>query len=379
MPKRIKTGVKKQFLLQAIVVGTIIVSICTGCSKTNGGAVTGAQESRGPVRDEKTIWYSWKDGSLQQVTSPVSLSSDDWKVWTDQIRGIRIIFLKGDAHLAVNTLGVATLHDVFSSELPLSITEDYNRRLFSDRTIGTFFAHGKRLYIHLYYNTVLHPPIQPDQPLALVSFQPKNGEMRVLPFSFQDEHPDWELVSLIPYQESDLWQLAWKRTGDEKTEFRYTELDVEQWKEREIEEEEFLDLLRPLGELKAPVEVQRLIRMYDGNAKKRVFDVKLSHFDQARREVFRFGNFKHVEEGKSELLSLSCFRYQNTYFLLTPDDTVLWLHTSGEKGKYSLPSLPEPFVYTDFITTGKVFLALWEEQDFTEVGKAGILYSVVDE
>lgn len=340
-----------------------------GCREEEHAAVDGPSDSG------NTIWYGWEDEKIFSSSQPPPDTGKDWLVWTDQTRGVGIIYYDGNAYVAVNGLGIAIFHDIFTSATPLEVTEIYEKRLFSERTIGNFFFYENRFYNHLYYNTVFHTEEAPKPPVSLVSFQPDSREMRVLPFSFQDENNDWELVSLYPFGEEQTWQLAWKRTGSEEISFRYTLLDIETWKESEIDKDTFFQFLSPALEVNAPLEVQRLIRVYDGNKGKSVFDVAVSRYNKAARETYRFGNFAEVENGETELVRLKCFYYENTYFLLVPGGELLWLDKEGNKGKYRLPILPKGFVYTDFISDGDTVLALWEEQDFTKVRRAGLVYS----
>jgi hypothetical protein len=211
--------------------------------------------------------------------------------------------------------------------------------------------------------------------MALVSFRPENREFRVLPFTFQDENKGWELISLVPNGETANWQLAWKKSGQEKTEYRYTVLSVDDWRETEIGEQEFLSRMMPEYGVKAPAEIQRLLLQFSVPGEKPVIDVILSFSDGSTPQEYRFGDVGTIDGAEDRIIRLRAFRYEGVLYLLLPGGELWWMDGDGEKGMMLLPPLPEGYTYTDFISDGNTVFALWEEQDFVTVRHAGFLIS----
>lgn len=342
---------------------------CTG-EKEKGGI---SPESTPETERGITAWYIWENGKLEPHSSPEQAVGAGWRIWTDQIRGTSLLYIDGTVYCGVNGLGIALIDKPFREvDLPL-IAERYKPSLFSDRTMGTLFFYEDKLYSQLYYNTVFHSEKPPSPPIALTSFNPLSGEYRVIPFSFQDENEEWELISLLPFEEEEYWYLTWKRTDEEKTQYRYTKITLDDWKETEINEEQFLSRLAPETGLNAPVEIQRLLRGYDGNRGESVFDITVSYPEQRRDKIYRFGDLSRIEESEGTLVRLNAFVFQDVFYLLLPNGRIAWMDTSGKKGIITLPALPRSFSYTDFITDGFTVIVFWEEQDFIKVKNAGIL------
>lgn len=367
------------FLSAALVV--LSISACSGKKNGNAPSIGETEPASAQSENNSYKWYCWDTaglvgtGGVSDNSRPGELKEKEWKLWTDQVRGIRFLYKNGNAYCAVNTLGVVVFRDIFNAGTPLRMSEIYKKRVFTGRTVGRFFAYGPKLYTQLYYNTVLHSGQPPAPGVALASFHPESGEIRILPFTFQDENAGWELAALHPYSlEDGVWLMVWKHAGDEKTEFRYTELDVHSWEEREINEQQFLAAITPAYGINAPVEVQRLLRMADGNRGGTVFDITVSYAGNDAQDIFRFGDIARIEREKTDFVRLRCFSIDDSYYLLLPEGRVLWLNGKGEKGEFRLPELPEKYVYTDLITDGSTVLALWEEQDFTSVRRAGFVY-----
>jgi hypothetical protein len=361
-----------------VFAAVLLLSAAAGCTdKEAPEAEYERGESGGrEAEHDRYRWYGWENAELTALSGPAAETGTDWKLWTDQVRGTRLLYVNGSAYCAVNTLGILELRDIFLTGPAPGMTEIYNKKIFGNRTADGFFEYGAKLYVRLYYNTVLHDGPPPAPSIALVSFAPENKEIRVIPFSLQDEEEGWELVSLYPFcREEGAWLMAWKLSGTEKTEFRYVMLDVSAWTEKEIEEEQFLAEITPAHGVHAPVEVQRLLRTAKGHKGDTVYDITVSYDRPKYPQVFRFGEISMIEEQESDLVRLRCFSFGETYFLLLPEGRIFWVRGDGEKGELRLPELPEGYVYTDFITDGNAVLALWEEQDFASVRNAGFVYA----
>ncbi|HTP59562.1 MAG TPA: hypothetical protein VMM82_11635, partial [Spirochaetia bacterium] len=58
---------------------------------------------------------------------------------------------------------------------------------------------------------------------------------------------------------------------------------------------------------------------------------------------------------------------------LLPGGQVLEQAAGGPARVFSLPALPAGFRYTDFVKAGELLIASWEETQFTQVGRAGMV------
>ncbi len=332
------------------------------------------------------VFYTFSEGTLAAVPGPRPLPREEKQPWTQQVRVVDVHLLGTDLYCAVNGLGVFVFTDIFTADRNLPHKTISLSRVFRGRTIGTFFYYDSAFYCHLYSDSVLTSPIPSSQPVALVSIDPEDDIPKIIPFSFQDRNPGWELALLSP-QPGGVWSLAWKFSSEEKTKFRYSDLDVSTWKETEITEEKFLQKLEPLDGVSAPEGLKNAVQVVlsGGSAvdslktpeQPLVLDVSMRSSRKKIRRTYRFGPSGMLKKGEGVYERLECFEDRGTYYLLMPQGTIILTDSGGREETISLPSLPEGFVYTGFVTNGRKIVAFWEEQDFTLVGSAGICVKTV--
>ncbi len=332
------------------------------------------------------VFYTFREGSLAPVPGPRPLPREKKQPWTQQVRVVDAHLLGGDLYCAVNGLGVFVFTALFSAAKELPHKTISLPRVFKERTIGTFFYYDSAFYCHLYSDSVLNSPMPSSQPVALVSIDPEDDIPKIVPFSFQDRNPGWELALLSP-QLGGLWSLAWKFSSKEKTMFRYSDLDVSTWKETEITEEKFLQKLEPLDGVSAPEGLKNGVQtvlsggregeMFGSSEQPVVLDVSMRSSSKKIRRTYRFGPSGVLKKGEGVYERLECFEDRGTYYLLMPRGKILLTDSGGREENISLPSLPEGFVYTGFVTNGRKIVAFWEEQDFTLVGSAGLCVKTV--
>ena len=111
----------------------LLLAFLAGCSGKNSGSTSTAQKSSFNSDREAGItasqeknpsaysWYSWQGNTIVSVAAPGTVGGDgedhttEWKLWTDQVRGTRLLYSGGNAYCAVNTLGIMVLRNIFDS------------------------------------------------------------------------------------------------------------------------------------------------------------------------------------------------------------------------------------------------------------------------
>jgi hypothetical protein len=373
--KRFSPGLTERFLSGTLVLAAALFFVL-GCSPSvERGAGSVVETSDGAPADD-VLCYIFEGGSLTAIEDIRRLPEGDRKPWTRQVRVVDARRIGNELYCAVNGIGVFIFSDIFAAGGELQYKTISHSDIFDERTIGSFFFYDSTLFCHLYSDSVLSSEKPSSQPIALLSIDPEDNLPKIIPFSFQDRNPGWELALLSP-QPDGLWSLAWKYSSEEKTMFRYSDLDVKAWAETEITEEEFLNNLMPLDEASAPQKLKKAAHAAFGTGERAeqpvVVDISVQNSRAGTRQTYRFGPSGALRNGEGRYELLDCFEDRGVFYLLLPQGEIIFINSEGEDGEFRLPSLPPGFVYTGFVTDGRKIIAFWEEQDFTLVGSAGIL------
>jgi len=85
---------------------------------------------------------------------------------------------------------------------------------------------------------------------------------------------------------------------------------------------------------------------------------------------------RHFAEDRAKPVMHSFYsdRQDNTFFLaITPQGNAFYTETVADVRRFSLPSLPENFIYTGIGVVGNSIIASWEEQESPSIGAAGFM------
>jgi hypothetical protein len=199
---------------------------------------------------------------------------------------------------------------------------------------------------------------------------------------FQALAPGWQVVSVARPPGGPYW-LEWKRAAGDRTEFAYTSFDVATGDEKTISREEFR---AAYGGVSLEGFVAR-----EGRA----LDLLVSRIASGGRE----GDYLHISVGVGggggvggvathylrmpagsgeATRQVAVFAETGRALALEADGTLLAAADgSAEVRSSRLPALPRGFVYSDLFVTGTTLVAAWEQVDFYQVGRAGLLITPI--
>ena len=386
----------------AIVTFVCLLVLLTACSEGPGNNVLDSKDpgnSGTSGKNNTHRWYIIEDGVLREhpgfaqagaggepaeETRADELQTEEFLPWTVQERIAGFAEAGGDLYCAVNGAGVAVFEDVtgggaFSADLRTV----NNSFLFAGRTIGNIFTFNGTVYCHLYRNTLFDTAPPEADPVSLVGLVPGEGRFRVTVLSFQDNHPDWEVVELIPDAEGP-WHLGWKYSGEMKTDFRYSRLDPRTRQEREIDRETFRGCYRFNRTGRLPPPVAELADRYFSGADGPRFEggpavvhISVKSPGCTGVERYRLGDLEDLGSETDRIFRIPGFRRGDFWFFLLPGGEIF--RAAAEDAGINtiktieLPRLPDGFVYTHLWAGENSAAVSWEEQRFTEVGRAGML------
>ena len=250
------------------------------------------------------------------------------------------------------------------------------------RTLGNIFADGDELIFH-YYNDRTLGAASPDTPelrgLLRMSFD-SGGKavMDELPLGFGEDNPEWEPVELVSAEGG--WLAAWKYTDDKKTRFRYIKHDESGRPVEEIDEKYFRDgyALVPFDE--GGFELRGFLRAARegvlGRALGSAGDIflRLSADDAAGVSAEYPACFHDSAQAAGSRMSvpriLPASRGDRFWFVLDGDRII---RCGGNLAVLSLPDLPPGFRYRELWAGRGMLILGWEESEFPEIGRAGMM------
>ncbi len=323
-------------------------------------------------------WFSILEGSIEQIED-VRLSYSEPGPWTVQERIADLSLLHGKIFLAVNGRGIAAAD--ISASIPPQFKYYYDPLIFKYRTITTIIPGDKFLLCHIYFNKMLNITSEKNlkiQGISLLKLFPEEEIYQFISLPFQEKNPEWESVGFIP-EKSDLFFFEWKFSNEEETRFYHSIFSLDQMTDKAVDENIFRRAynFREIKNENTPQSLQALFQ----NAIKRLGSEQFStafHFLIRRGEEPIISRYEYYPEDFAKapsirLLTLSIFKQNESYFLLTPQGLIIKADEQGRKLKtYTLPLLPGGYIYLDLIITNRRLLVTWEESLFTDVGSAGL-------
>ena len=209
-----------------------------------------------PEEPLKTLWYVFapRGGSFldfaaleDSLPTPPELMLP----WVNQVRVTEFYLHNGSLLLGINGFGLGAVG--FDPEPDLELFPDSVR--FAGRTLGGLFGSAKGVMVHLYEDMVFSSP-SPGPAVPLHLFNPGERRFSSLSTGRNFWSQGWILVDLLPREGGFLEQ--WKREEEGEVFFSYVlrEEGSGGTAVRELSQEEFRRLYRPVTLEKAAAEVQ---------------------------------------------------------------------------------------------------------------------------
>lgn len=349
----------------------VLCSLClAGCPRQKPAARP-AEPADAP--DPRARWYQLQAGALVAVDGPGAAAPVQPLPWTVQVRVADMAFGGTDLFCGVNGTGLARLR--FGPD-GLSETAYFNDPLiFGHRTITTLLPGEAGLTVHLYYNALLNivPPERlPIRGVSMVTFLPDRLEYALVITPFHRKNPLWEAVGFVPASREE-YLFEWKYTDAEVTRFSYTRYF-------------------PLRKSEAVAERSRYVAASSaaldtlgaGSGRRKFLESCLAELRSSRpgcTALFALragGNSPRrtirAEGEGPQIVTVPVEEEQAGWLALLPAGRLMSADGSGRSAFTELPPLPMGVRYTDLVRVGTLLAIPWEEQSFTQVGAAGILF-----
>ena len=318
-------------------------------------------------------WFQLTSTIFQTVGAPDASPPVPALPWTVQSRVTDMTFLGDTLYCAVNGAGLAAVEADASGAL--RFTYHYDAPIFAHRTITTIIPRHGDLMVHLYYNALLND-VRPEDLLlrgiSLVTFLPGQKDFSFIIPPFQRKNPEWEAVGFAPISENE-FDFEWKYTDATETRFSYTRFRADLQVEAESNRDAYVAALGTpaLSGSDVPASYSELFQACRSRMPGLPAGTAL-HFKVRSRQLPVQRYFRSGLDQDS-ILVIHVFDDAGTLSAFLPDGQVVEKSAGSEMKSLSLPALPAGYTYTDFVKEGGLFIVSWEEAQFTQVGRAGVV------
>ena len=337
----------------------------SGCSGRAGGATSAAPPPG--------TWLQLRDRRFAPVTDPGAAAPVARAPWTVQSRVADLAFLGDELFCGINGSGLAAL--ARNEQGGVAVTYHPDAMIFSHRTITTLVPRRDTLLVHLYYNALLNDARPQDLSfggISLVAWSPAQKDYTFLVPPFQRANPDWEAVGFAA-ESAERFHLEWKYTDASETRFQYTRFSADSRAEDREDRDTFLSWL---GEVSingpsVPADLAGLFAACKSAVGAQPAGVSLQFTVRSRQSAVKH-SYRSRKESESAVV-IPVFQDTDSLLALLPDGRLLSSTQGGPPAALVLPRLPPGFHYTDVVKWGSSLVLPWEETEFTDVARAGLL------
>jgi len=363
-------GARSRAIFGTLVPAGLFAALAVGAVLALGSCGPRTPEGGGRPR---ASWYEIASTVFQSVGAADASPQVPPLPWTVQSRVSDMAFLGDTLYCAVNGAGVAAVDADASGAL--KFTYHYDSPIFAHRTITTLIPRHGELMVHLYYNALLNDA-KPEELLlkrvSLVSFLPGQKDFSFLIPPYQRKNTEWEAVGFAPISENE-FDFEWKYTDSSQTQFAYTRYRADLQLEADSNRDAYMAALGTPS-LSGP-DVPAAYSAFFEECRSRIQGLSAGtalHFKVRSRTAPVQKYFRSGLEQDSVLV-VHALDENGVLYALLPDGQVLEKPFASQLESFTLPALPAGFRYTDFVKKADLLIASWEETQFIQVARAGLV------
>ncbi len=342
-------------------------------------------------------WYYFvknNKGNLEikQTSSINSIPKTDFLPWTESLRLVSVGLMYEKPILLINRGGIITVTDIKKN------AEFESSEIFTTKTIDGFYKTDLGVLIRAYTDIIFSElPKNLNQSQNYCVYRYNSLNKKLIPIIDTESLKLAKKAQLTKLVYGKNWLASFKTDQNNKVDFNYIEFsNFEKLKNGEFSQmshEEFMDKTK----------TEKLISIDIKDFKKNIIEnkhknIRLEVFkkEASNKIVYIKKETKHtlniddeledstqdndasLSEEEKEITATACefnTSVDNKYkkAILFSNGEFLYSKNGKKWNKDTLPKLPKNFVYTYFVIyKGKIWAA-WEEQNFFQVGRTGLL------
>ena len=330
----------------------------------SGCGPAGSQTARSAPQ---SYWFELLNGRLEPLVGGRPPVRRELRPWTLQERVAALTLFRGTLHAAVQGYGVARL----APGPEPTFDYLYDQRVFAGRTFGGLLPAADYLVCHAYTDAVFDHGIAGAAEVNLIKLYPGAQGHRVDYLDSAGRGAGWELVRLLS-EGGGAYAAEWKLATEQESRFRYSRIQLATLKDMPISRDEFRAAYRTTvieepGRAAGSVAGQLVNRI--GRDLPEDVPAIFSFRDGARREQYLLR-----PEATGNPIQITIARGPYGVVALHPDGRLYMIRSGVARvQRHDLPRLPDGYRYHDVQPLEGWVVAAWEQVDFYNVGRSGVL------
>lgn len=330
------------------------------------------------------------DQVLQEISSFETCPTRDSLPWTDSIRvsGMGFLSVAGltekEPCFVLNKVGVFSFKNALSP--PLSFVKSNDVSQF---TSGNLYNTDVGVLLHSYKTNTFNYINNSEeneassQELPILSrYNSVTQELESILFPHHFALPSYATLISLHYNSG--WTTSFKIDNGQKVQFRYFSFDnvsdILNAEYKTITQETFRDAVAPIrgGSEGYALLPQGLIQLINSTEEE---NISIEYFDKNYPSPLKIlktaPNAPELEDIDCQAIAYSSLDDDKVHYSILFNTGKLYVYYDNDKfpDVYLLPELPENFIYTYFAVHNNFVLAAWEEQEFYECKRTGIVVS----
>lgn len=327
-------------------------------------------------------WFCFTKEGIQEIESPALVPTTIFRPWTETLRVSGAAEINGNSYFLINRLGLALLPDSLENQ-PEIITDTM---YFTDTTVSNLVSVENNPVFHVYRNSFFNSRASESPLPFLIQYRDENKIFfPLLRVTDLELNPTAETVHIM--YDGHAWTAAFKTSTKEKIDFKYLQFfsyeplisltgmpKPEQIQKQELSLDLFKNIVCNYEFEKAPEKVQKLLAQIPPK-----FALNLNYSSEKTGtpvNYVRHGSAENTLVFKGSVkdfgtCAIALFEDGTTYFSgALPNNYIL---RNGKPVVFRLPKLPKGFIYNDFVISGNILYAAWEEEFFYQTARAGFI------
>ena len=398
---------------------TLVLLLAAACSnsKNNSAAGTGSDAetvtsgtdtaNAGPAwpalallkTGENPLWFEFGAAGPVLIESPASASLAPFTPWpyarfvtTMQLWGSYIVMAvnrDGFLSLGLNDAKTANSRTNAPGRLDINLLDAPSESnageavlyriadsgLWSQYTAESFFFWENKPAVLLYRNDFFAdlsaPPLAPQvYVLDKASPVPLGADIPAL--EKFPPGPSWE-AEVLSRGSGGNWYYRMKEKGEAQNETAYFRAEDLAGDSKRISFGEWRDSIKPEAFGAIPAYLSAMIKNADAVVPGSIGEIRLISPDFEGQRSFGFAG-DEAGANSGTLMYAYCREKDHLAIAVLPDGRGFYSNGKIKEGRpFSLPALPEGFVYTGLALIGNIIAASWEEQQEASIGAAGFM------
>lgn len=380
-----KTSVRKTCRSTAFLLILLSMTVLfSACSKKEEEAGVDTVEEVLLPENKTHHWYSFCHDGYEEIELPRLAQKPAVKAWTEAARISSSAATENASFFTANRHGIL----IVSADGTISLKTD--ARFFPEETIGSLFLDEGNPVFHVYRNSVFYN-VENEHDVAMPFLAEYNRTTDMFyPVLYRDDFGmiDTQEVSSLSVQDDTVF-LSIKDAG-KKTSFEYyrvimpstftdqaSSAHIRTLDGTPISQEEFQQAAQPLSFSLAPERLKTLLASIPSTVK---FSIAYQTVGSESTPVTYLHGFT-ADTTDSAITDANAMVSGSWTAALFPDGTVYFQGSlpdqyavaNGKPICFSMPELPDGFIWTSFAIAGNIMTAGWEETGTFKTGAAGFI------